>query len=218
MRLPRDHPVAGSIEAMSGKLIALEGLDGAGKSTLADGLESHFSASFPVVRYVEPGGTPVGEEIRRLLKDKDLPIGARAEALLFAAARAELSDLIARDLEQGRLVIVDRWLYSSVAYQGQARGLGEEWVLELNLWAADRLMPDAWIYLDLSLEQAELRRQQRGIEVDRIEAEDRDFFRLVSDAYLRLAKSDPRALILPASLPSRELQQLAVKELSSLGI
>ena len=202
---------------MRGKMVVIEGLDGSGKSTLAERLAGHFEQETAVKRYVEPGGTPVGDRVREMLKDSSLQIGAYAEALLFAAARAELAGQIAADLKRGTMVIVDRWVYSSLAYQGAARGLGVEAITSLNAWALETVEPDAWIYLELSPLQAAERRQARGLEVDRIEAESLQFFTAVSDAYRSLAEQDARSIVLPASLDPDSLAREAIESLRQRG-
>lgn len=196
---------------MPGKMIVIEGLDGSGKSTLAEKLSAHISTHSQVVRYAEPGGTELSERIRSLLKDPDAEINYHAEALLFAAARAQLAEKIRADLQQGKWVLLDRWVYSSIAYQGAARGLGVSAIENINLWAAEGLTPDAWIYLRLSLEEAARRRRDRGLEIDRIEAEGDSFFELVAAEYDRLAEGDPRAIVLSADSDPELLSEQAIK-------
>lgn len=201
---------------MRGKLIVIEGLDGAGKSTLADRLEEAIAPSHPVKRYAEPGGTALSDSIRDLLKDPGSDINSHAEALLFAAARAQLADQLRSDLEQGIWVILDRWIYSSVAYQGSGRGLTMEAVEDINRWAVEGLQVDAWVYLRLTTSQAQERRLSRGQPVDRIEAEQEEFFVRVGEGYERQAAEDSRAVVLSASLPPDELAEKALLELEHL--
>lgn len=171
---------------MPGLFVTLEGIDRSGKTTQARLLCDALGDEALLVR--EPGGTEAGERIRALLKDPDAAIGARAEALLFAAARAELVGQVIRPaLEQGRVVVSDRFLDSSLAYQGHARGLGEDEVRRLNEWATAGLVPDLTLLLRIDPAAA----AQRAGEQDRFEDEGASLQRAVQDAYERLAAAEP---------------------------
>jgi len=183
---------------VSGFFIVFEGGEGAGKSTqearLAAALEER---GLTVVRTREPGGTPAAEEIRRIvLSPENAGLDARAEALLFAAARGEHAARVIRPaLERGDVVICDRYLDSSVAYQGYARGLGPKRVRDLSLWATGDLLPDLTIVLDIDPTQGLARFEQR----DRLEAEPLEYHQQVRAAFLTLAEEDPdRYLVLDA--------------------
>src|SRR4051812_32959739 len=139
--------------AVGGLLVTFEGIDRSGKTTQARMLADALGERALAVR--EPGGTPVGERVRDLLKDPGVEIGAHAVALLFAAARAELVARVIRPaLGDGRVVVSDRFLDSSLAYQGEARGLGVEEVARVNRWATDGLEPDLTFLLVLDPEAA----------------------------------------------------------------
>jgi dTMP kinase len=171
---------------MAGLFVTFEGVDRAGKTTQARLLHDALGERAVAVR--EPGGTPVGERVRELLKDPSVELDPRAEALLFASARAELVARVIRPaLEDGRVVVSDRYLDSSLAYQGEGRGLGVEDVAAVNRFATDGLTPDITFLLELPLDEA----AARGGEADRFENEGRALQEQVRDAYGRLAAADP---------------------------
>ena len=185
------------------RYIALEGIDGSGKSTVASALAARLEGQGETVVTVrEPGGTPMGEVVRQLLLDSDR-LDDRAEALLFAAQRAVLAgDVITPALDNGHWVISDRTYYSSIAYQGRARELGEDWVRELNEWAVRGVVPDLVVVLDVDPEEG-LRRQHRA---DRIGKEGVDFQSRVRSAYMELGRAHPdRVLILEGALGVEEM-------------
>jgi dTMP kinase len=171
--------------------ITFEGLDGSGKTTQAELLaESLRGEGRDVLATREPGGTPLGEEVRRLLLE-GVEMSAWAEAALFAAARAELADMvISPALAAGRDVVCDRYLDSSLAYQGIARGLGVERVLQLNLNATDGLLPDRTFLVLVDPETA----AERSGGSDRIEREGLELQQKVDSAYRELASMFPNRI------------------------
>ena len=174
--------------------ISFEGLDGTGKTTQAALLaDAARAAGREVVAVREPGGTAAGERIRSLLLDPEARIAPWAEALLYAAARAELvAEVIRPALERGATVIADRYVDSSLAYQGVARGLGVEEVLEVNLAATGRLLPDRTILLDLPREVAAGRLDGTA---DRMEAEADRFHDSVAGGFADVARRFPERVV-----------------------
>lgn len=189
-----------------GLFIAVEGGDGAGKSTQARRLGEWLERQGYVVRHTrEPGGTSLGRTLRELvLHGEDGSVSPHAEALIFAADRAHhVATVVRPALERGEVVLTDRYLDSSVAYQGAARELGHAEVRQLSLWATEGLLPDLTILLDVS---AELGRARRGTVHDRLERETDDFHDRVRQGFRDLAAAEPgRYLVLDALRPVPEL-------------
>lgn len=184
---------------MSGLFVAFEGVDRSGKTTQLQVLSQRLAEKHEVVVTREPGGTPVAEAIRVLLLADDVEMTARCEALLFAAARADhVEQTIRPALERGAIVLTDRFMDSSLAYQGVARGLGVEQVEAFNMWATDGLLPDVTIMLDLPVGTSVLR-DGRG---DRMENEGQLFQARVRRGLMDLANRQPdRYSVIDASQP-----------------
>ena len=188
--------------------ISFEGIDGVGKSTQADLLEAHLvGLSREVVRTLEPGGSELGRDIRKLLLHSG-HVDARAEALLYAADRAHhVATIIRPALAEGKVVITDRYLDSSVAYQGAGRILGATEVRDLSLWAIQGLLPALTVLLDLDAASAVARRAKTGDAPDRLEREKVEFFEAVRASYLELAAAEPdRFLVVDARNSVDEIQ------------
>ena len=186
---------------MSGHFIVLEGIDGVGKTTQVALLGQWLSAaSVPHLVVREPGGTPLGEEVRELLLGRpELDVPPRSELLLLLAARAALVQGVLRPaLEAGKTVVGDRFALSTLAYQGYGRGLPVGQVRRALDVATDGLHPDLYVLLDLPLEEALERRGAQGRGPDRIEREGEDFRAAVRDGYLALAESEPRVEVISA--------------------
>ena len=201
-----------------GRLITIEGLDGAGKTTLAQGLQERLAQrGVKVTLLREPGGVELAERIRALVKDPALTVSDRAEALLFAAARAPL---VTQELEPrlaaGGWVLLDRFVDSSLAYQGAGRGLGVEAVREVNRLATGDLRPDLTLLLALDPAVGRTRQSGRGA-ADRMERLPDEFFVTVAAAYERLADDEPeRVRRLDAGQPPEAVLEAAMRELEPL--
>ena len=190
----------------AGTLITIEGLDGAGKTTLADALAQEIASRGHAVAVLrEPGGVALSERIRALVKDPSLAVSPRTEALLYAAARAQLvaerlQPLLAGDM----FVILDRFVDSSLAYQGAGRALGVEDVRTVNAFATGGLRPDRTLLLRISPSAGRARQQGRarehgglgeaGAGPDRLEREDDAFFEAIGAAYEQLAQAEPQRI------------------------
>lgn len=204
----------------TGRLITIEGIDGSGKTTLAGALVRELGERRGLDAHLlrEPGGVALSERVRELLKDPSLVIGARSEALLYAAARAELIEqALSPLLLDGAWVVLDRYVDSSLAYQGVARGLGVESVAAINAFATGGLVPDVTLLLELDPAEARRRTDDRGEGRDRLESEDDGFFERIADAYRAFAKADPeRFTVLDATLDEAALLEAALDALADL--
>jgi dTMP kinase len=188
-----------------GLFIVFEGGDGAGKTTQIEKLAQYLTDQKKKVLVTrEPGGTVMGKSIRDwLLEQTEVEVDPKTEALLFAADRAHhMNTLIQPALAAGNIVISDRYIDSSVAYQGVARNLGVENVKNISLWAVGGIVPQLVIVLDINVEVGQARLNRK----DRLDRESKDFHEKVNQAYLDLAKLDPaKYLIIDAELPIDEI-------------
>ncbi|HKG40043.1 MAG TPA: dTMP kinase [Conexibacter sp.] len=200
-----------------GRLITIEGLDGSGKTTLARGIVDGLQArGVDAALLREPGGVAAAERIRTLVKDPDLRVGARAEALLYAAARAQLvEEALGPLLDAGRWVLLDRFVDSSLAYQGAGRALGIEQVRAINTFATGGIAPDRTLLLRIDPALGRARQDGRGEAPDRLEREADDFFTAIAAAYDELAAAEPqriRTLDASADAPAVLTQAMAALE------
>jgi dTMP kinase len=196
---------------VTGLFVTFEGGDGVGKSTQAALLEEWLRAQGRrVLRTREPGGTDVGQRVREIVLHHRGHIDARAEALLYAADRAHhVATVVRPAIARGDVVIQDRYLDSSVAYQGAGRVLDPQQVRDLSLWAVDGLLPDVTVLLDLDEASARRRLDADDKPFDRLEAEQAEFHARVRAAFLALAAAEPaRFLVVDASLPVDEIALL----------
>jgi dTMP kinase len=199
------------------RLITIEGIDGAGKTTLAGALAGAIGArGIDVVLLREPGGVRVGELIRELVKDPGLQIDPRAEALLYAASRAQLvAERIEPALGGGQWVLLDRFVDSSLAYQGAGRELGVEAVAAINDFGTGGLAPDRTLLLTLDVASSRARRDDRV--PDRLELEDDAFFARVDAGYRAIAEGEPdRVAVLDGSVSPEALVDAAMVALGDL--
>jgi dTMP kinase len=174
-----------------GRLITVEGIDGAGKTTVVGALADALRKR-DVVVLREPGGVELSERIRAHVKDPELEVSPRAEALLYAAARAQLvAERLEPLLADGRWVLLDRFVDSSLAYQGAGRGLGVEEIRTLNLFATGGLTPDRTLLLRIDARAGLARAGGRGEGADRLEREELAFFEATAAAYDALAAAEP---------------------------
>lgn len=181
---------------MSGLFITVEGTDGCGKTTQIKLLEEYFEkGGYSVVCVRDPGSTPIGEKIRKIIIDPDnKEMCSTTETLLYAAARAQMVEQIIRPaLKRGSVVISDRYIDSSYAYQGFARGMGAKMIKDINKYAIDDIIPDITIFLQLKPEQG-IERKKNQAELDRMEAQKNSFHKRVYDGYTRLAKNNRKRI------------------------
>jgi len=202
-----------------GRLITIEGIDGAGKTTLAAALVAALKdRGIDVLLLREPGGVPAAERIRELVIDPDLHVTARTEALLYAAARAQLvEEAVEPLLREGKWLLLDRFIDSSLAYQGGGRKLGIDSVRAINEFAIRAALPDRTLLLMIDPDLGRNRSRSRAAEPDRLERERDDFFERTVSAYLELAAQDPKRIRkIDASRPPDEVLAAAVEQLTDL--
>ena len=197
----------------------MEGLDFSGKSTLVSLLKDALTGLDPPVHFTrEPGGTGMAERVRALLLDPELEMEPWTEAYLYAAARAELvrKEILPR-LERGEAVVCERFLDSSVAYQGYGRGLGAREVRELNSWAVETVVPDVTFYLRLSPEERGRRARKSDAALDRNERVGDEFMGRVEVGFEEISRSEPdRVRVLDASLAPGDLAEAVRGEILGL--
>lgn len=196
--------------------ITLEGPEGSGKSSAIEIVYKRLlEEGYEIIRTREPGGTPIAEQIRNVILNKEnTNMDIRTEALLFAASRRQhLIEKVWPSLKEGKLVFCDRYLDSSLSYQGHARGLGIEEVLSVNLFATENTFPDLTLLFDIEPEIGLARiAKNDSREVNRLDVEKLEFHKRVREGYLILAKKYPeRIVIIDASKPLEEVSELTYK-------
>ena len=191
----------------TGKLISIEGGEGAGKTTVLNAIQKYLEAQDAVVVCTrEPGGTQIGEQVRAILLDPNNHIVSNAELLLMFASRAQLvEEFVKPELSKGHYVVSDRFTDASFAYQGGGRGIDAENIAELECRFVG-IKPDLTLLLDLGVNQGLARAQSRGLAFDRIELEKNDFFQRVRETYLNRAAAEPnRIKIVDASKTAEQV-------------
>ncbi|TFI49217.1 dTMP kinase [Cytobacillus firmus] len=201
-----------------GKFITVEGPEGAGKTTIIDMLASNLAEEgYQVLQTREPGGIEIAEQIRSVILDKkNTKMDPRTEALLYAAARRQhLAEKVKPALDEGYIILCDRFIDSSLAYQGYARGLGIEEVYSINSFAIEGMMPELTLYFDIDPEAGLDRiNQHKGREVNRLDLEKLDFHHKVREGYLKLMELYPERIFkIDASKPLEEVYQQAESKL-----
>lgn len=206
---------------MKGKFITLEGCEGVGKSYQLQQLKQYFiknDIDFIFTR--EPGGVPIAESIRDIILSKNnSEMNFECEALLYAAARVQhVKQLILPALESGKIVVCDRYIHSSLAYQGYARGLGVDYVKQINSWIVENAMPDLTLFLNLDPVSAFKRKG--GVDSgDRVELSGLDFHKRVYEGYVQLAKQEPNRIVsIDASGVREQTHARIIQALKANGI
>jgi len=213
----RSH-LATMCNQLPGALITLEGIDGSGKTLLLTRLKTYLTEQgYRVITTKEPGGTPIGKMLKRVLLEEEKACDPRVEYLLFAADRAEhFARLVIPALEQGAIVISDRMADSALAYQGYGRGLDTSLITMVNEWAMRSIVPDATLYLKISPELSAQRRAQRSDSTDTLEREKLPFWQAVSDGYDAIAQTRESFITIDASRSKEDVFEQAQTALSSL--
>ena len=199
---------------MNGKLIVFEGPDGSGKTSVLTEVKRRLDEDgIDYLDFREPGGTTISEKIRNLIIDNDnIKMTARCECLLFAASRAQLiEEAIRPALDEGKLVLCDRFVLSSLLYQGLGRGLGIDQVREINDFATNKIRADLTIFFDIDYKTA-LERKRANFSADRLENEDFDFHKKIFDGYVKMAeKYKDEVKKIDATLSIKEVTDEALK-------
>ncbi len=192
-----------------GILIAVEGIDGSGKSTLVHNLASQLQLHFPVITTKEPGGTSLGSELRKLLQIQPVPLSEKAEYLLFAADRAQhFSQVVLPALQANKLVLSDRMSDSSLVYQGYARGLPIEMITMVNTWVMDNRFPNLVLYVDISIEEASERIKKRNIPLSAFE-QHISFIKKLDAGFKELYKNKDNVIVIAGNQAPEQLAKEA---------
>jgi len=202
----------------NGRLIAIEGLDGSGKTSVAHALEKKLTNNnYSVVLTKEPGGTELGAMLREILHTKKQNVCDTAEFLLFAADRAQhFQQLVIPALKAGKIVIADRLADSSLAYQGYGRGLDRSMIQSINQWAMQQVTPDVTLYLRIDPTTALNRVRRRQEALTSFEQEARDFWMRVVDGYEKIFVGRKNLVVVDALLPLQELAEQAAQQVLTM--
>ena len=203
-----------------GKFITFEGCEGSGKSTQLKMLSAYLeSEKIPFIMTREPGGSPIAEDIRKIILDgKNTAMCDECEAMLYAASRIQhIKEKVIPALQEGKLVICDRYVDSSLAYQGHARGLGLEYVADINKKALELATPDITVFLDISPEKAFERKHGADLN-DRMEKQGLEFHKRVYEGYKCLLHKYPRICAVESYGSAEEMHRNIVNLLKKRGI
>lgn len=197
-------------------LIACEGIDGSGKSTLVQDLGDYFTAQGrTAILTKEPGGTPFGKQLRAMLQQPTAQRCAQAEFLLFAADRAQhYHEVIAPALQKGTIIISDRLADSSLVYQGYGRGLSRKMINTINAWALQNTKPELTIYLRITLETSRKRIEQRNLQKTTFEQEHYTFFQRLIDGFDTLYKNRTDVIIVDGSQSSKAVSEEVIQKIT----
>lgn len=198
-----------------GKFITIEGIDGCGKSTLAQNLTAALTQrGASVLLTKEPGGSELGKILRQILQEQKEPVCDKTEYLLFAADRAQhYKQIIKPALEQGKIVISDRWADSSVAYQGYGRGLDIEIIQTINAWATEKITPDLVLYIHIDAQTALTRIKQRNLELTSFEKEKMEFWKRVEQGYKQTFYQRKEVISIDGTMTQDQILQEALKHI-----
>lgn len=194
-----------------GILIAIEGIDGSGKSSLTKHLVSELqSKNYPAILTKEPGATALGQQLRAFVQEKKVPICPKAEFLLFATDRAQhFEEIIIPNLATGTIIVSDRMADSSLVYQGYGRGLDKQTIAAVNTWAMNGIKPDITIYVKVSLETAAARVTKRNVALTSFEKEKQDFIQKLIDGFDILYQNKKDVIIIDGNESLEEVTQQA---------
>ena len=199
-----------------GILIAIEGIDGSGKSSLAKNLYHEFLNKFPVILTKEPGATPLGQHLRTLVQERKVPICPIAEFLLFATDRAQhFNDVIIPNLKSGKLIISDRLADSSLVYQGFGRGLDIAKINTINEWAMNSIKPDITIYINVTAQVASQRIVARNTVLTSFEKEKQDFIQKLIDGFQALYQNRTDVIIIDGNLSLATVTAQALEKITT---
>lgn len=206
------------MQLSQGKLIAFEGIDGSGKSSLVANVSNYFKEiTLSHITTKEPGGSELGKYLRNLLHDRPLTITSKAEYLLFAADRAQhFAEVIKPALEQKKLILSDRFADSSLVYQGYARGLDHDTIRLINAWATEGYKPDLTVYIHIDIDTALTRIKKRSEKLTSFEQETRSFYEKLIIGYTELYKNRQDVLTLDGKKTQNDITQETITKILSI--
>ncbi len=199
-----------------GILITLEGIDGSGKTVLAQNLlRTLINQGFPMLLTKEPGGTPLGIALRKILQEKQVVVDAKAEFLLFAADRAQhFKEVVISAREKNKFILSDRMADSSLVYQGYGRGLNKEMIKTINRWAMNDIEPDLVLYVKIDASTARERLIKRG-KLSAFDQEPLTFFNALTEGFEAIFKNKKNVITLDGTLPPEKIAETALESIQS---